>query len=312
MDPKDFWGDEQELDLDEIHRHLDKHPVLRLLSYDEVNRGLDRLWKIIEIISFIEDYLLDNENPTLPLPESGSDTEVLESYVWNHKRRWTERDTTIVDDEEPQIPASPSFGPAEIFDAFFEKIRAVPFPEEQMERTKHLQQQPDARAVDTSAQVKDAEAMEVTTKTSSGGGSRLERFSASEQRALALAQEEAKQFNHNYIGTEHILLGLISETEGVAARVLSGLGVDLSKVRSVVEFIIGRGEEPVQGEIGLTPRANKSMDLAVDEARRMNHTYIGTEHLLIGLLREGEGVAAGVLESQGVTLEKVRSATHRL
>jgi ATP-dependent Clp protease ATP-binding subunit ClpC len=127
-----------------------------------------------------------------------------------------------------------------------------------------------------------------------------------------LAQEEAQRFNHNYIGTEHILLGLVRETEGVAARVLSGLGVDLSKVRSAVEFIIGRGEKPTQGEIGLTPRAKKVVELAVDEARRMNHTYIGTEHLLIGLLREGEGVAAGVLESLGVTLEKVRAETHRI
>ena len=88
--------------------------------------------------------------------------------------------------------------------------------------------------------------------------------------------------------------------------------VDLSKVRSAVEFIIGRGEKPTQGEIGLTPRAKKVVELAVDEARRMNHTYIGTEHLLIGLLREGEGVAAGVLESLGVTLEKVRTETHRI
>ena len=129
---------------------------------------------------------------------------------------------------------------------------------------------------------------------------------------LSLAQEEAQRFNHNYIGTEHILLGLVRETEGVAARVLANLGVDLNKVRSAVEFIIGRGERPSQGEIGLTPRAKKVVELAVDEARRMNHTYIGTEHLLIGLLREGEGVAAGVLESLTVTLDKVRSETHRI
>ena len=143
-------------------------------------------------------------------------------------------------------------------------------------------------------------------------GSRFEKFSERARRVLSLAQEEAQRFNHNYIGTEHILLGLVRETEGVAARVLSGLGVDLSKVRSAVEFIIGRGEKPAQGEIGLTPRAKKVVELAVDEARRMNHTYIGTEHLLIGLLREGEGVAAGVLESLGVTLEKVRAETHRI
>ena len=143
-------------------------------------------------------------------------------------------------------------------------------------------------------------------------GSRFEKFSERARRVLSLAQEEAQRFNHNYIGTEHILLGLVRETEGVAARVLSSLSVDLSKVRSAVEFIIGRGEKPAQGEIGLTPRAKKVVELAVDEARRMNHTYIGTEHLLIGLLREGEGVAAGVLESLGVTLDKVRAETHRI
>ena len=143
-------------------------------------------------------------------------------------------------------------------------------------------------------------------------GSRFEKFSERARRVLSLAQEEAQRFNHNYIGTEHILLGLVRETEGVAARVLSGLTVDLTKVRSAVEFIIGRGERPAQGEIGLTPRAKKVVELAVDEARRMNHTYIGTEHLLIGLLREGEGVAAGVLESLGVNLEKVRAETHRI
>ena len=143
-------------------------------------------------------------------------------------------------------------------------------------------------------------------------GSRFEKFSERARRVLSLAQEEAQRFNHNYIGTEHILLGLVRETEGVAARVLANLGVDLNQVRSAVEFIIGRGERPAQGEIGLTPRAKKVVELAVDEARRMNHTYIGTEHLLIGLLREGEGVAAGVLESLGVTLDKVRSETHRI
>ena len=143
-------------------------------------------------------------------------------------------------------------------------------------------------------------------------GSRFEKFSERARRVLSLAQEEAQRFNHNYIGTEHILLGLVRETEGVAARVLANLGVDLNKVRSAVEFIIGRGEKPAQGEIGLTPRAKKVVELAVDEARRMNHNYIGTEHLLIGLLREGEGVAAGVLESLGVNLDKVRTETQRI
>ena len=143
--------------------------------------------------------------------------------------------------------------------------------------------------------------------------SRFEKFSERARRVLSLSQEEALRFNHNYIGTEHILLGLVRETEGVAARVLSNLGIELSKVRSAVEFIIGRGEKPVSGEnIGLTPRAKRVIELAVDEARRMSHHYIGTEHLLIGLMREGEGVAAGVLESLGVTLDKVRAATQRL
>ena len=142
--------------------------------------------------------------------------------------------------------------------------------------------------------------------------SRFEKFSERARRVLSLAQEEAQHFNHNYIGTEHILLGLVRETEGVAARVLSNLNVELVKVRSAVEFIIGRGERPTPGEIGLTPRAKKVIELAVDEARRLNHHYIGTEHLLIGLMREGEGVAAGVLESLGVSLEKVRDETSRI
>ncbi|NQW21655.1 MAG: ATP-dependent Clp protease ATP-binding subunit, partial [Chloroflexi bacterium] len=142
--------------------------------------------------------------------------------------------------------------------------------------------------------------------------SRFEKFSERARRVLSLAQEEAQRFNHNYIGTEHILLGLVRETEGVAARVLSNLNVELVKVRSAVEFIIGRGERPTPGEIGLTPRAKKVIELAVDEARRLNHHYIGTEHLLIGLMREGEGVAAGVLESLGVSLEKVREETNSI
>ena len=137
--------------------------------------------------------------------------------------------------------------------------------------------------------------------------SRFERFSERARRVLSLAQDEAQRFNHSYIGTEHILLGLVRENEGLAARSLSNLGVELTKVRSAIEFIIGKGERPVSSEnIGLTPRAKKVIEVAVDEARRLNHQYIGTEHLLIGLMREGEGVAAGVLESLGVTLYKVR------
>ena len=142
--------------------------------------------------------------------------------------------------------------------------------------------------------------------------SRFEKFSERARRVLSLAQEEAQRFNHNYIGTEHILLGLVREPDGVAAKVLGTLGVELNKVRSAVEFIIGRGERSAAGEIGLTPRAKKVIELAVDEARRLNHHYIGTEHLLIGLMREGEGVAAGVLESLGVNLDKVRAETGRI
>ncbi len=138
---------------------------------------------------------------------------------------------------------------------------------------------------------------------------RFDKFTERARKVLSLAQEEAQRFQHNYIGTEHLLLGLVREGEGVAARVLSNLGVQLNKVRSAVEFIIGRGDRIVLGEIGLTPRAKKVIELAVDEARRLNHHYIGTEHLLLGLVREGEGIAAGVLESLGVNLEKVRTQT---
>ena len=140
---------------------------------------------------------------------------------------------------------------------------------------------------------------------------RFEKFSEKARRVLSLAQEEAQRFNHNYIGTEHILLGLVRETDGVAAKVLATLGVDLPKVRSAIEFIIGRGERPVTGDIGLTPRAKKVIELAVDEARRLSHSYIGTEHILIGLMREGEGVPAEVLESLGLTLDKIRTETNR-
>jgi ATP-dependent Clp protease ATP-binding subunit ClpC len=136
---------------------------------------------------------------------------------------------------------------------------------------------------------------------------KFDKFTERARKVLTLAQEEAQRFNHNYIGTEHLLLGLVREGDGVAARVLSNMGVQLPKVRSAVEFIIGRGDQAPTGDIGLTPRAKKVIELAVDEARRLNHHYIGTEHLLLGLVREGEGIAAGVLESLGVNLEKVRA-----
>ncbi len=136
---------------------------------------------------------------------------------------------------------------------------------------------------------------------------RLDKFTERAKKVLVYAQDEATRFNHNYIGTEHLLLGLLREGEGIAARVLSNLGVELNKVRSAVEFIIGRGERMVVGDINLTPRAKRVIELAVEEARRLGHNYIGTEHLLLGLVREGEGIAAGVLESLGVNLEKVRA-----
>ena len=133
--------------------------------------------------------------------------------------------------------------------------------------------------------------------------SRFEKFSEKARRVLSLAQEEAQNFNHNYIGTEHILLGLVTETDSVAAQILSSLGVDGNKTRSAVEFIIGRGESnATSAEVGLTPRAKKVFELAVDEARRLYHHYIGTEHLLIGLMREGEGVAAQVLKKLGAEI----------
>ncbi len=142
--------------------------------------------------------------------------------------------------------------------------------------------------------------------------SRFEKFSERARRVLTLAQEEAKQARHSYIGTEHILLGLVREDEGVAAKVLTNLGINLSKIRPAVEFIIGRGEKPSSGDIGLTPRAKRAIELAIDEARQIGHNYIGTEHLLLGLLHEGEGVAAHVLESFGVTLERARAETTHL
>ena len=139
------------------------------------------------------------------------------------------------------------------------------------------------------------------------GRDRFDRFTERARQVLSLAQEEAQRFQHNYMGTEHLLLGLIREGEGVGARVLKNMGVDLADVRASVEKIIKRGDRVVGGgAVGLTPRAKKVMELAVDEARRMEHHYIGTEHLLLGLVREGEGIAARVLENLGINLERVR------
>ena len=142
--------------------------------------------------------------------------------------------------------------------------------------------------------------------------SRFEKFSERARRVLTLAQEEAQRFNHPNIGPEHVLLGIVGEPDGVAAKVLVNMGISLNKVRSAVEFIIGHGEGSSRGEVGLSPGAKRVIELAIDEARYIGHNYIGTEHLLLGLLREGEGIAARVLDSLGVTLEKVRSEIQKV
>jgi ATP-dependent Clp protease ATP-binding subunit ClpA len=137
----------------------------------------------------------------------------------------------------------------------------------------------------------------------------FDRFDHRAKRVLALAQDEAIRFNHNYIGTEHLLVGLIREEEGVAARALIKLGVELAKARSALEFIIGRGDSATSpSEITLSPRTKKIIELAIDESRRLGHGHVGTEHMLLGLAREGEGIASGILESLGVTMDKVRHA----
>lgn len=133
------------------------------------------------------------------------------------------------------------------------------------------------------------------------------RFTERAQRVIVLSQEEARRLGHNVVGTEHILLGLIAEGEDVAARSLLSLGISIDQVRKEVERLIGRGGQPTEGQIGFTPRSKRVLELAFDEARRLGHTYIGTEHLLLGLIREGEGVAAQVLHNLGADLERVRS-----
>jgi ATP-dependent Clp protease ATP-binding subunit ClpA len=138
-------------------------------------------------------------------------------------------------------------------------------------------------------------------------GSPFNRFTDRSKRVLALAQDEAIRFNHNYIGTEHLLLGLVREGEGVAARVLNAMGVELSTVRKTLEFTVGRGESTTSpSEITLSPRTKKVIELANDEASRLGHSHVGTEHLLLGLVREGEGIASGMLESLGLSLDRVR------
>jgi ATP-dependent Clp protease ATP-binding subunit ClpC len=134
-----------------------------------------------------------------------------------------------------------------------------------------------------------------------------DKFTKRAKQVLQLATEEARSFHHPYVGTEHILLGLIRESDGIAARVLEELGVKLSQARNAVEFIVGVGDSTHTSEQELTARAKKVIEYAIEEAKRLNHHYIGTEHLLLGLVRNGEGVATGVLDIVGVSLEQVRN-----
>jgi ATP-dependent Clp protease ATP-binding subunit ClpC len=149
-----------------------------------------------------------------------------------------------------------------------------------------------------------------------GGGGALvevfERFTDRARRVVVLAQEEARMLNHNYLGTEHILLGLIGEGEGVAAKALESLGISLETVRQQVVKIIGRGQQAPPGHIPFTPRAKKVMGLASREALHLGHNYVGTEHILLGLIREGEGVAAQVLVKLGADLNRVRQQVIQL
>ncbi|MFS0866219.1 ATP-dependent Clp protease ATP-binding subunit [Microbacterium sp. 179-B 1A2 NHS] len=140
----------------------------------------------------------------------------------------------------------------------------------------------------------------------------FERFTDRARRVVVLAQEEAKMLNHNYIGTEHILLGLIHEGEGVAAKALESLGISLDAVREQVQDIIGQGQQQPTGHIPFTPRAKKVLELSLREALQLGHNYIGTEHILLGLIREGEGVAAQVLVKLGADLNKVRQQVIQL
>lgn len=137
------------------------------------------------------------------------------------------------------------------------------------------------------------------------------RFTERAQKVLALAQEEAIRLGHNNIGTEHILLGLIREGEGIAAKALMALGLGPEKIQKEVESLIGRGHE-VSHTIHYTPRAKKVLELSMDEARKLGHSYVGTEHILLGLIREGEGVAARVLNNLGVSLNKARQQVLQL
>src|SRR5687768_12994068 len=145
-----------------------------------------------------------------------------------------------------------------------------------------------------------------------GGGHLFERFTDRARRVLVLAQEEARLLNHNFIGTEHILLGLIHEGEGVAAKALESLGISLEAVREKVEETIGPAGSSTTGSPPFTPRAKKVLELSLREALQLGHNYIGTVHMLLGLVREGEGVAAQVLVDLGADLSRVRQQGVRL
>jgi len=140
----------------------------------------------------------------------------------------------------------------------------------------------------------------------------FERFTERARRVVVLAQDEARMLDHNYIGTEHILLALIHEGEGVAAKALTALGVSLAATRQAVEDIIGRGAQAPSGHIPFTPRAKKVLELSLREALQLGSDYIGTEHILLGLIREGDGVAAQVLVSSGVDLNRARQQVIQL
>jgi ATP-dependent Clp protease ATP-binding subunit ClpC len=142
---------------------------------------------------------------------------------------------------------------------------------------------------------------------------RFDKFTTGAKRVLVRSQEEAQRYRHAYIGTEHLLLGVVGESEGesAATAALLDLGMAPERVRGAVEALVSRGDHLVVGDISLTPRAKKAIELSVQEARRLNHNHIGTEHLLLGLVREGDGIAAGVLTSLGLDLENVRAAVLR-
>jgi len=139
----------------------------------------------------------------------------------------------------------------------------------------------------------------------------FERFTDRARRVVVLAQEEARMLDHDYIGTEHLLLGLIHEGDGVAAKALRALDVDLDTLRREVEALVGRGQQAQRGHIPFTPQAKKTLELALRESVHLGHDYIGTEHLLLGLVREGEGPAAQVLEQRGIELNAVRQEVIR-